>query len=372
LDWKFGDVRPYLYFSGGLFLVGALGVVWKREQIGKRIDALIASPKRLAFLAIGALLTLTISLSLMEAMLRLVDLPYRTSWNPQEYHRVQFDPVVGWTYLPNNAVLQPFVAGLPPIEVVTGGNGARVLEGGAMLDPRVPSALLVGGSFTFGFGVAYSESFAGQLEQLTSGRLQIVNLGVEAYGTDQALLLLEREIERFDTRVVIYTFINNHIERNHNYDRRLLFRGGRFVGTKPLFGLDAKGDLEIRKQALPYEELSDIRLLAFVNFAWTRWGPKPKLDLTMALIEEMREVSQNHGADFLLVYLSWEEDPILSEQVRAAFSKMGLNWIDLGPAPPPELTSWRIPGDSHPTPAAHRYIAERIAQELARQGSVPP
>ncbi len=372
LDWKLGDVRPYLYLSVAVFLAGALVVHWRRRQIERRFSTWLASPKRAVFLTIGVVLTLLVTIGLMEIMLRLVDLPYSTSWNPLEYHRVRFDPELGWTYVPDNAVQQPFVAGLPPVEVVTGGNGARVQVQGTVFDPQAPSALLVGGSFTFGYGVAYQDTFASQLEQILAGQLQVVNLGVEAYGTDQSLLLLQREIDTFDTQVVVYTFINNHIERNHNYDRRLLFRGGRFVGTKPLFGLSRDGVLGLRKQAQRYEDLSDIRLLAFFKFAWTRWGPKPDLDLTLALIDEMRSVSEANGAQFLLVYWSWEEDAVLGQQVREAFSAMDLSWIDLGPVPPTELTPWRIPGDSHPAPAAHRYVAERIAQELRTQGLVQP
>jgi len=52
--------------------------------------------------------------------------------------------------------------------------------------------ILLGDSVTFGTGVEDSETFAAGLGRKASG-WEVVNLGVSGYGTDQELLLLERE-----------------------------------------------------------------------------------------------------------------------------------------------------------------------------------
>ena len=60
----------------------------------------------------------------------------------------------------------------------------------------------------------------------------MVNLGVQAYGTDQALLRLKRYFDGFNVAVVIYTYFSDHVKRNENRDRRLLVPAGKFMQCK--------------------------------------------------------------------------------------------------------------------------------------------
>ena len=67
-----------------------------------------------------------------------------------------------------------------------------------------------------GHDLSYEESFVGKFEALQEVPYQIVNLGVQGYGSDQALLTLKRYLPKFQTKVVVYTFIEDHILRNGN------------------------------------------------------------------------------------------------------------------------------------------------------------
>ena len=78
--------------------------------------------------------------------------------------------------------------------------------------------LFVGGSFTMGHGVQYEDTFVGQVEAMPQFPYQAVNLGVQGFGTDQSLLLLKRHFNKFNTIAVVYTFIEDHIVRNANYE----------------------------------------------------------------------------------------------------------------------------------------------------------
>ena len=75
----------------------------------------------------------------------------------------------------------------------------------------------------------------GNFDTLEEVPYQVVNLGVQGYGSDQALLALKKHLPKFNAKIVVYTFIENHILRNGNYDRRMLVPTARFLGTKPQF-----------------------------------------------------------------------------------------------------------------------------------------
>jgi hypothetical protein len=67
--------------------------------------------------------------------------------------------------------------------------------------PR-PRVLMLGDSITFGSGVRDEETFCALMAQ----RYDVVNLGVEGYGTDQELLKLEREGLAYHPDVVVLNF----------------------------------------------------------------------------------------------------------------------------------------------------------------------
>ena len=229
---------------------------------------------------------------------------------------------------------------------------------GARRDRAAPTVILVGGSFTMGHGVTHEESFAGQLETMSDFPYQIVNLGVQAFGTDQALLQLKRHFRKFNTQAVVYTFINDHVSRNHNYDRRLLVRGARFVGTKPLFGLRPDGSVVLDdKRPLRYADYHYSRIWALVQQVRAILGPEPTFELTDALIQEMKRHVESNGATFLTVHWrSTSEEPLMRNRE--------VELIDTVEHAPPEWDEWRIPGDGHPTPRAHAFVARLIAERL--------
>jgi len=367
LNWKVGNIKPITYGLQLLLAVLTIIAFLKRYWINAFFSNQFLSRKELIFTIIGFIISLSVTLAVIEISLRILDLPYQTSWEPHEYRRAQFDPEIGWTYIPNKSLKQRFVDGQPEIPIYTDGNGSRVHAPGVRQDKSVSTVLFIGCSFTFGFGVPYEETFVGRLGTNPEFNYQVVNLGVEAYGTDQALLLLKRHFGQYNTKAVVYTFLGDHINRNHNYDRRLFFRKARFVGTKPLFIRDHSGNLHLKKKPVRYEDLHDFRILAFLKFMWTKWGPAPSFDLTMALIKEMKTFVESQGATFVLVY--WrdrDENNILSSTVKGFTS----NLVDIGANPPPGWSEWnsewKIPGDMHPSPQAHSRVANSIFEEFKR------
>jgi hypothetical protein len=241
--------------------------------------------------------------------------------------------------------------------------GTRVRVPGLKHDPAAPTVLLVGDSFTMGHGVVFEETFAGRLEAMPDFPYQVVNLGVQAFGTDQSLLMLKRHFKRFNTKVVVYTFIEDHVVRNSNYDRRVLQVEANVAGTKPLFGLRPDGTLYLRK--VPYR-LADYptspRLWEYLEIAWNRLGPRPSIALTLALVQEMRRFTEAQGAAFLLV--NWRDQGAKPTSRAPLFDSMGLEILDTDMDAPADWRNWIIPGDGHPDSRAHARIAQMLYQRL--------
>ncbi len=395
LDWKVGDMRPVAYVLEAFLVSFGIFFLLKRHRVNASLNQFIQDRKKIGFTVFGLLFFSTLIFIIMEVTLRVLDLPYGASWTPQEYYRVQFDQEIGWVYVPNKTTEQQFVPGQPEIELYSDSIGSRVGAPGLQHDPDAPTILFLGGSYTYGFGLPYDETFVARLGEMPDFPYQTVNMGVEAYGTDQSMLLLKRHLSKFNTKVVIYTFIDNHIERNINYDRRILFRGGRFIGTKPLFELDNNGELYIKKEPKTYEELKEVYLWSFAQFAWVKWGPKPfsedillvgyaftsdkeyqkAVNLTQALILEMKDFVETQGAKFILFYWSYgnksDNNPESARDiVRPMLDELDIDLIDISVNAPPDWSweNYRLPNDSHPSAKATDIAAQLLFDEFLQRG----
>jgi hypothetical protein len=305
----------------------------------------------------------------MEISLRLFRDPLRVTWEPADHRRVQYDPILGWTYIPNQSVMQTFVKGQPSVPVHTNEHGIRVPMPDTRLDPNRPTVIFVGGSYTMGYGLPFEDTFVGQLTEYPNFPYQLVNLGVEAYGTDQAWLRLQRYMYKFNTIAVVYTFLPAHVNRNLNYDRRLLFPGVRMVGTKPLFGLKRDRSVYLKRSPIRLRDYSCLRLWAVIQRAWLRWGPEPSLEITRALIDAMGKEVQAAGAAFILVYWSfWDDDCAFAHPV---FDGTSFPFVDLCARHPDGWQYMRLPNDSHPNAEAGAYVAKRLADQLTALGLMP-
>ncbi|MBF0479697.1 MAG: hypothetical protein HQL26_09470 [Candidatus Omnitrophica bacterium] len=298
-----------------------------------------------------------------EVFCRLVKIPYKEREMPPETHVCQFDPLLGWTYESNKEVNYKF--GNPPrtVPLYFDQEGIRVPSAGYQFDLKKPSVLLAGCSFTMGHGVPYEESFAGQLAQDQAFPYQVVNLGVQAYGTDQSLLRLKQLIKKFNTKWVVYTFIDDHISRNGNYDRRMLYKKSIFPGTKPLFALDKNKELCLVKNPLLYKNYFNSWFADTIQMRLGRllglFPPMP-YDLTEALIREMKRVTEDAGARFVIV------DWFIGGEKSYGFIQ-NLSGVDVI-GTKDIFGTWddrfRIKGDGHPNAVAHALIAQKIKKYI--------
>jgi hypothetical protein len=174
----------------------------------------------------------------------------------------------------------------------------------------------LGDSFTFGQCVADDETYSSYLEQIDD-RLEVVNLGVHGYGSDQQLLKLQLEGTQYEPKIIIVGFVNENLERN-----RLKFRDF----AKPKFILK-DGTLKLQESHIksPEELKRDIHLhtLNYLNILVTKVRDtffrksveKYENALAMNVLEEMISTASSINAQMVLLYLP-DQSEILENRIN--------------------------------------------------------
>ena len=308
-----------------------------------------------------------------------------------------YSEVYGWELRPGIAL--PIPAGRITID----GRGRRA---GARREGAGPRLVSLGDSVAFGLDVDDGATLAAQLRLLEPG-LDVVDLSVPGYGTDQERIKLEREGLAVAPKVVLVHFCL----ANDFADNALpvfLYDG---VHPKPYFRVE-EGTLvrhaeHLRlagaaRAALWFSEHSVLfnlvspgragRVLAAQaggeeSVHWqTRYNevmarPEPLVDLAARLIESMADLAAGAGARLLLVVHptrhSFAEGSPLEAQLRARLAAKGVPWVDLAAryrARGLALADLATDGLGHLNSRGHRAAAEAVRDALSETGvlSVSP
>lgn len=145
------------------------------------------------------------------------------------YARDRFDPDLGWDNRPNRRLVYSNFLGRT-IRVRTDALGARgpAQDGG----PHLIDAY--GDSYTFGSDVNDDETWSHALSQLAGMRVR--NFGVVAFGPDQALLKIERNVRRgIRAPIIVLAMISENINRLVNVYRPFYARKEPGPTFKPIF-----------------------------------------------------------------------------------------------------------------------------------------
>jgi hypothetical protein len=220
-----------------------------------------------------------------------------------------------------------------------------------------------------GHGVAYEDTFIGRLADKPQNPYQLVNLGVQAYGTDQSLLMLRRYVDRFDVRAVVYVFIANHVMRNAVADYRLIAPRARFSGTKPRFVVGVDGMPHLADNPRLYDSFDYSRVWALLQLLWLHRGPTQSMELTMALVDEMQHTAESQRAQFILIHWDqWDRGRRAWKGEASPFRGRVGNLVETARDAPSGWEFWTIAGDDHPDERAHAHVARLLEAELRRLG----
>ena len=267
-------------------------------------------------------------------------------------------------------------------------------EGWRAPDPPRPSnparrILVLGDSFTWGWGVTQGELFTDHLQARLGPAVAIYNRGAIGFGTAQEYLLLQRELARtkYDA-VVLMFFINDLADNGDGKD-----------GHRPYFELN-DGKLEPRNQPATARTNELVlfckqysRAYNFIEFELGMFKRRfagqaddekmyaqasgvdfhalPNYAVTARLLGEMNRLAREHGARFYLVYIpqrsEFERDAVfpyvqsVRDMVDDIAKRESIAVIDLAPpfrarAQAGQHLTFAI--DAHWSPAGHELAAE--------------
>lgn len=227
----------------------------------------------------------------------------------------------------------------------------------ADFDKRVPAGkrrvIVSGDSFTFGFGVDNTRTWAARLAALNPA-LEVVNMGEGGYGFDQAYLWFRRDGIALDHQVHVMAFIAEDFDRMQ-FDS--------FVGYgKPLLDVQnhalivrnvpvPPAPFSVRWPSLHLDELRSLRtvnLLGRLQHAlWppaggtSHTGPwsSAKMDEVLRLVlEDLKRLNDAQSSALILMHLPRRPDigadrlaPAV-ETLAAHARAMGIPFIDLAPS----------------------------------------
>jgi hypothetical protein len=227
-----------------------------------------------------------------------------------------------------------------------------------------PEIWIMGCSFTHGWSLNDQETYPWLL-QARLPQYEVVNYGVEGYGTLHALLQLrEALITQPSPRAVVYAYASLHDERNTflRHRRKTIAPRNRLGPLiQPYVRLDRHGRLRSAMATVEYTEFPFMRYSAFVHFlemTYNQWEDSwsHSHQVSQRLLLEMAELANQYHVEFILATIA--EDARTGEMLAFAQAQ-GLMGVDISVSSSrPEYTNQ--PHDSHPSPLANAHYAERL------------
>jgi hypothetical protein len=263
--------------------------------------------------------------------------------------------------------------------------------------PGMKRVLMIGDSIAFGAGVRDNETFSALLEERDPD-LEIVNLSVGGYGTDQELLKLEHEGLRYKPDLVILNFclfsdfIDNSLPSSL-WDARqpkpfFIWDGHRLVLhdahvrltvlRRTTQWLADNSHLYNRvRQLLDLREPPRERGVGRARGAQVRRHFEAAAELTFRLIRRMDELVRESGGRFLVVIHPDRDDYAHPTRFLRAFCKAplleGIPIVDLGEryrAAGLTFEQLSLDGAGHLTRYGHQVAVEAFETLIAKP--VPP
>lgn len=284
--------------------------------------------------------------------------------------KYDFDAVLGWKPRPGSYCFShgrdyTYVQNVWP----SGGRATRLREDSPSASEHV---VFLGCSFMFGYGLPDDETLPWYVQEMLPSA-DVVNLGVEGYGSYQCLLVMEEYIECRATGNVhfVYGFSDFHESRNVSDPRNIQAwaRSGSGDSRVPYCTLREDGSLvRVPPEGYPLLPLREHScLVSLIEDAYVLARGRERLKHQRAITERlllvMQETAKSSGADFTILLQDLQPE---SREFYISFLKRhGLQFIDgerCGDSEGMRLS------DGHPNGALNRCWASLVAAEIGRRG----
>jgi hypothetical protein len=341
--WSVDVHEPWraLVWRGAALSVSAALALGLRSRAGRWVERVGLGP---ALASTGRIaLALALALGVTEITLRCLRIPKKHDARGSCDNEMGIeDPRLGWVW--RGPYARTVNQGDRFIDFVFDEHHDRVRGApGETEDPEKPTILLVGESIAAGHGLQWDESLAGQIGSALG--TQVVTLGVDGYGSNQAFVRLFDTLPRFrHVLAVVTVFFPSLVDRVAWVDRpRLAFEGDEPVVRAPQLGFWR--DLRLARivtDLLPYRDEASI-------------------ELTGTILRQTARLARAHGARalFLTPDLGWGRPRSDAYLVDELLVRQGLEVLD------PDWRYETLPGDNHPNPASTRTLAAAVVAALS-------
>jgi lysophospholipase L1-like esterase len=286
-----------------------------------------------------------------------------------------FDAIRGWRLLPN--VTKRALHDRQPYTITTNSRGLRDREYSYERPGDLFRIVVIGDSQTFGLGgVEAAETFSKRLEGSAPG-LQVINMGVPAYSTDQEYLYLQSEgIKYRPNLVVLAVYENDFVITFDSWDNS--------IGLPKCYFTLNNGNLQYHPpQASLLYKWSNWSYLSGIVLDRHRklsrgagWQPAPKLntvdqqELFKRFLIEMHRICRPAGADFLVMYIpvhGQKKRFALQDAMAEAAANDGFRTLDLTTTllEANQLQPAYIDGDIHLNRRGHQIVADALHNAVA-------
>jgi hypothetical protein len=341
--WSVDANRPWVAWA--LRTGVAFAALWLAIVVRPRVGRWVAHGGRREAAACGRIAgAAVLGLVTAELVLRIAGAPRKHDFDGSCDTRLgEPNARTGWTWRARFARsdINEF---RPDLVYSFDGDHNRAPSPDAISDTSLPTVLFVGESIIAGHGLDWSES----LPALVGAALgvQVVALGADGYGSNQAFVRLADTLPRYQHVLAIVTlFFPKLVDRVGWVDRpRLAFDGDEPIVSPPAPGF-----------------WGDMRLVRLARDL-LRYRDEAAILLTGAIFRQTDRLARAHGARALFLTPALEGprrprgDRYLIDELLV---KQGLTVVD------PDWRFEPIPGDGHPNAASTRALAQAVIDALA-------
>lgn len=226
---------------------------------------------------------------------------------------------------------------------------------GKEINPDAPSILVIGDSFTLGFGVPEDKTFASLLEQKLN--IQVINSGVGNYNLEQELEFWKITGKKLNPKHVIWALYVNDGELTQKYFLNSL--------TANCYIFAFLSSIGIKLNTLFNNQLDYTHTYQslYNDKNWPTFQSKLEIlakefslnshQLTVVLLSDLRNLKSYAFNDFHV-------------KVQSFLKQKHIQVIDTLPVflNKPEPSLWVAPDDPHPNILGHSLIAELLYREI--------
>ncbi len=272
--------------------------------------------------------SLVFSLLLVEALLR-----FTGAIPPLKYQKQIFQEHkdLGWLFKPGSHALYDPYQRVVSVNIAQNGFRQGIKDAPKNTSLENKRVLIIGDSVTAGLQVSSGETFSDILTSNENG-LYAYNYGVNGYSTDQALMVLEENIDRIQPDLVVYAFVLNDPDGNAidrikiddkiygkpSFDDKLNFKPKPFsvISSSSSTTLKIKDFLRLHSRIFNLISIVKNNVLNLdkkneslarrmcAAYSLDRFSTSKihsdKWDMTTKLISQMKEVSEDSGSKFAL------------------------------------------------------------------------